>query len=324
MLNVESIIRKQTGASAIESSEVIQNLWSGYGWIKRYQLSGSTVSSVIAKHIQPPSRTNHPRGWNSDLSHQRKLKSYQVERVWYSDYVAKMGGKAKVPACYYCIKLDGEMLLILEDLNDSGFSKRLSPSLVTLNDAKNCLAWLAHFHGHFLGRDGKGLWEKGTYWHLDTRPDELTRMQNASLKKAASAIDQTLTNATYQTLVHGDAKLANFCFGSGDAVAAVDFQYVGKGCGMKDVAYLVSSCFEEEDCEKYESELLTHYFSELEVSINKSIDFHALKSEWCRLYHYAWADFYRFLDGWSPGHWKMHAYSARLVNQVLKELSDES
>ena len=74
-------------------------------------------------------------------------------------------------------------------------------------------------------------------------------MQNADLKKAAQGIDKRLQSARFQTLVHGDAKLANFCFSDVGQVAAVDFQYVGKGCGMKDVAYFISSCFNEEDCE---------------------------------------------------------------------------
>ncbi|MEM7298595.1 MAG: phosphotransferase, partial [Bacteroidota bacterium] len=159
------------------------------------------------------------------------------------------------------------------------------------------------------------------YWHLDTRPDEYERMKNLSLKEFAKAIDQRLSAASFQTLVHGDAKLANFCFSKQDKVAAVDFQYVGKGCGMKDVAYFISSCFHEKEIEKYEAELLNHYFNELEKSTDKSVDFQILKAEWMSLYKYAWADFYRFLDGWSPGHWKMHSYSEKLTREVIDELN---
>jgi len=40
--------------------------------------------------------------------------------------------------------------------------------------------------------------------------------------------------------VHGDAKLANFCFSrDGKKVAAVDFQYVDGGCGMKDLSRII-------------------------------------------------------------------------------------
>ena len=55
---------------------------SGYGSIKRYNLKGSDYTSVIVKHVEPDQGA-HPRGWNTDLSHQRKLKSYQVELNWY-------------------------------------------------------------------------------------------------------------------------------------------------------------------------------------------------------------------------------------------------
>ena len=62
----------------------------------------------------------------------------------------------------------------------------------------------------------------------------------------APELDRRLRAARFQTLVHGDAKPANFCFDARrGAVAAVDFQYVGGGCGMKDVAYLLSG--ERED-----------------------------------------------------------------------------
>ncbi|MEK9986815.1 MAG: choline kinase, partial [Opitutae bacterium] len=61
---------------------VVQRLWSDYGSIDRIGLEGTDVSSVIVKHVKPGSG-KHPRGWNTDLSRRRKLKSYQVETHWY-------------------------------------------------------------------------------------------------------------------------------------------------------------------------------------------------------------------------------------------------
>ncbi len=320
MLKVDDIVLRITGASDIPEVTSVQTLWSGYGELKRYHLDGGNYSSVIVKHIQLPKDNKHPRGWNTNLSHQRKLKSYQVERTWYQQYAEKTNNHCRVPKSYHAVEVGSELLLIMEDLDTSGYPNRSNPDIVTLNDAKNCLSWLASFHAQFMNTKPNGLWPIGTYWHLDTRPDEWEKMQNLPLKKAAKAIDKQLNNARYQTLVHGDAKLANFCFGKKDKVAAVDFQYVGGGCGMKDVAYFISSCFDEETCEKYEKELLGHYFNQLELAMDNSIDIQLVKNEWLTLYPYAWADFYRFLDGWSPGHWKMHEYSKNLTHEVIEEL----
>jgi len=212
------------------------------------------------------------------------------------------------------------ILLIMEDLNASGYTLRLHTGNVTLDHAKSCLTWLAHFHGEFMGNSPYNLWSIGTYWHLDTRPEEWEAMKHRELKQNAKAIDSRLKAASFQTIVHGDAKLANFCFHPDGKVAAVDFQYVGQGCGMKDVAYFISSCYEDDECEKYEEELLNHYFSELEMAMDKSVDFKEIRREWMSLYPYAWADFCRFLNGWSPGHWKLHGYSKRLTDKVLSDL----
>jgi hypothetical protein len=73
--------------------------------------------------------------------------------------------------------------------------------------------------------------------------------------------------------------------------------------------------------------LLNHYFKTLEINLNKislPINIQAVIEEYKTLYKYAWADFYRFLDGWSPGHWKMHDYSKAMTKQVLKELQIRS
>jgi len=125
--------------------------------------------------------------------------------------------------------------------------------------------------------------------------------------------------------VHGDAKLANFCFSSdGKQVAAVDFQYVGGGCGMKDVAYFISSCLDERECERLEGPLLAHYFAALKEALTEyqpEINSAEVEAVWRDLYPVAWCDFYRFLKGWSPGHWKIHRYSERLAREVVASLS---
>lgn len=103
-------------------------------------------------------------------------------------------------------------------------------------------------------------------------------------------------------------------------MAAVDFQYVGGGCGMKDVAYFIGSCLDEHDCERLETQLLDSYFAALHAALSKhqpAIDPQVVEAAWRPLYPVAWTDFYRFLQGWSPGHWKIHRYSERLASEVM-------
>ena len=213
--------------------------------------------------------------------------------------------------------------MVLEDLDASGFPVRKSS--VFIIEMQVCLKWLANFHAIFMGRGPAGLWPVGTYWHLDTRPDELDVMEDVGLKQAATRIDQILRLSPYQTFVHGDAKLANFCFSpDGQQVAAVDFQYVGGGCGMKDVAYFIGSCLHEEDCERYEEELLDWYFACLKEALVKrksTIDPAGIEENWRTLFPVAWADFHRFLKGWSPNHWKINGYSERITRDVVARLN---
>lgn len=309
-----SIILENTGATAIRTPELIQNLWSGYGKILRIRLEKATVGSVIVKHVQLPARQNHPRGWNSDISHQRKVRSYRVETTWYERY--SQNSRARLPRCLAIERYQDEVLIVLEDLDPAGYPLRLTS--LGWKEITSCLEWLARFHASYLGKAPEGLWETGTYWHLATRPQELAVLADQELKEAAPLIDQKLNNSTYQTFVHGDAKLANFCFAPEGQVAGVDFQYVGGGCGMKDVAYFVGSCLDEEASEKLESQILDTYFTYLQRELPEPIP--ALEAEWRSLYRVAWADFHRFLKGWSPGHWKINSYSERITQAVIKNL----
>ncbi len=310
------LLFSSTGAQRLLRRERVQELWSGYGQIERVFLEGGSFPSVIVKNVSPPSIRHHPRGWSSDRSHQRKLRSYEVELAWYRDWSSACPADCRVPGWIASDQSEDHVFLVLEDLNAAGYPQRRQQ--VSQEELHRCLRWLARFHAQFLGRAPQGLWEQGCYWHLATRPDELERLEDRPLKAAAAAIDQALSASPFQSLLHGDAKLANFCFGP-EGVAAVDFQYVGGGCGMKDVAYFLGSCLNEHECEKQEQPLLDLYFAELSKRVS-GVDTEALEQDWRSLYPVAWADFHRFLKGWSPGHWKINSYSERICRQVVKQL----
>ena len=321
---IDQFILEATGAEKLKRLGVVQTLWSGYGSIVRIALEGTKFSSVIVKHVQPENG-KHPRGWNTDLSHRRKLKSYEVETNWYRDQSnGEINQYARIPKCFGVKNSGLECLIVMEDLDASGYGERRSS--VNLEEMHLCVRWLARFHSYNIGRSSDGLWETGTYWHLETRPDELDQLEDPELKAIASAIDEKLKRSTFKTLVHGDAKLANFCFSQeGSGVAAVDFQYVGGGCGMKDLAYFVGSCFRDQEAEEKEEEILDFYFQELSkaiVSLGSSKSAADIEEDWRPLYKVAWADFHRFMKGWSPGHWKLSDYSERVTREVIDSLKN--
>ncbi len=302
------------------SVEVIQSLWGGYGELVRLVFP---ECSVIVKHVTLPRPAEHPLGWNTDLSHQRKLRSYQVEVSWYDEFSQLPDDRCRIPQGLKCFQTDNEWLIVMEDLARAGFPNVVTRA--TSTHLRACLSWLAHFHARYMGVQNAQLWESGTYWHLATRPDELAALEEDSqLKQAARLIDRTLSQAKYQTIVHGDAKLANFCFDQAESsAAAVDFQYVGHGCAMKDVALFMGSAVEPEACSEMESWVLDTYFAELMQALQiyqPQIDAEDVEREWRPLFAVAWADFQRFVKGWSPGHWKINPYTEALTARAITYL----
>ncbi|MCD0462787.1 phosphotransferase [Roseiconus lacunae] len=335
MQSLAEIVRHITGAKSVELGDVIQSLWSGYGVIQRAELVGVEEQEhdrplgVVIKHVDLSRARSNRRGWGGSISHRRKVKSYQVEKTFYESFANRCDRRCTVPrfVASHEIANSGGWVLILSDLDLEGYDCRKSQA--NAKDVQACLTWLANFHATFINETGTELWPIGTYWNLDTRPDEFAAMPEGRLKRAAKTIDRRLNEAKFQTLVHGDAKIANFCFeGRARAeVAAVDFQYVGRGCGMKDVAYFISSCFDESEAARQQDALLSFYFEQLENAFairEIRIDFSALEREWRELYAVAWADFCRFLSGWSPDHWKLNAYSDQVTETVLDQLDEAS
>ena len=326
-LRLSERVRRALGAGRVELSERVQSLWGGYGKVWRVQLSGARVENVIAKSVTPPAEREIARDPGKLRSHRRKLRSYAVELAFYERFAQACDANCRVPASLHAEAREGGFLFVLEDLDQAGFPGRRT--LCTSDEIVACLKWLAAFHARFLGVAPDGLWKVGTYWHLATRPDELARLSAGELRRAAPRIDQRLNSARFRTLVHGDAKLENFCFAdSGHAVAAVDFQYVGGGVGVKDVAYFLSSCLSAAECETRIPGYLDVYFDALRVARAARVDARAnandgeaLELEWRALFSWAWADFYRFLSGWAPAYAESDSYGRKQLELVLRSLA---
>ncbi|WP_060980949.1 phosphotransferase [Vibrio splendidus] len=332
--------------------QVIQRLWGGYGELVRLvfsQENNAELKSVIVKHVALPDQAEHPKGWNTKLSHQRKVHSYQVETAWYQSFSQQWDERCPIPVGLQCELAENEWLIVMQDLADIGFpltsqfdvlavfddltNKDTQSDLAsgyTLEEQKQrdaCLKWLANFHAKHINVDQEqsaSLWQVGTYWHLDTRPDELNALSDLQLKHQAQHIDRILRECPYPTLVHGDAKLANFCFDpESEKAAAVDFQYVGHGCAMKDVALFMSSAVRPQDCQEYEQEVLDIYFQHLKEALahyQPHLSFDEVEAAWRPMFYVAWADFQRFVKGWSPEHWKINPYTEQLTQKVVKQL----
>ncbi|RYZ07074.1 MAG: DUF1679 domain-containing protein [Myxococcales bacterium] len=300
-------VARLAGVEAATLEQRLQALWGGYGELLRVSLEDGR--SVIVKHVAPPRD-------DGSLSHRRKLRSYDAERTFYAEYAKRCEEPppCRVPRAHGVVASDAGWLFVLEDLDASGFPGRSSRA----GDAeiRATLRWLARFHARFLGAAPEGVWKVGTYWHLATRPDELRALGSHPLTRAAPRLDALLNGAQFRTFVHGDAKLENVCFSSGSSEAAlVDFQYVGGGVGVKDVAYFLSSCLSPRECEGSVPAYLEHYFHELTAALG-SASAGPVEREWRALFPVAWVDFYRFYRGWAPGDSSRDDYSERLLAEV--------
>lgn len=179
---VKTVILQVTGGTSVSKVDLIQELWSGYGKILRVGIEGGSAETVVVKHVQLEKSTEHPRGWNSDIGHQRKLKSYEVETTWYERYSFKSA--ARVPRCLAVEHFDNEVVIVLEDLDAAGYPIRKTE--VDWQEIDSVLEWLARFHAGFMG--GYSRWSLGER-HLLAPGDATTgarRTKRSKSKKSGS------------------------------------------------------------------------------------------------------------------------------------------
>lgn len=311
---IDRALRRSTQAQAVLELELLQPVWGGNGEVLRAELSGADVSSVIVKKIVSPQLKKK----RADPSAMRTIASYDNELAFYQKHAPTVPPDLKMARLYLGQRLAEGWLFIVEDLGLSG----LLPPSKTLSDEqiRAALRWLARLHAHFMSSPGEGLWKAGSYWNLATRKEELSKMTDTRLKNAAAALDEAINGATYKTIIHGDAKTDNFCFSDDEAVA-IDFQYAGLGCGMKDVMCLFDSSLSPFEAAVRVPALLDGYFQELSACLARTDQAeHAasIEHEWRALYPVAWADYYRFLDGWALGRYPPQGYVDEMTQVAVE------
>lgn len=225
------------------------------------------------------------------------------------------------------------MLIILSDLR-----RQYPRSCVSLDliHTKSVLRWLAAFHAAFWEEHiFADVWPEGSYWHLDTRREELQCIGSewAELRQVAEEIDAQLrgrenksdtSTGQFRTLIHGDSKAANILFGpvkTGDEppeCALYDFQYCGGGYGVKDVVYLLVSSVDARVLQKEEQSLLVYYYEylvkELKPEQRTAYTLDIMKQH----YQLALLDYVRFMAGW--GFWGNSSWAKKEAKKYLNEV----
>lgn len=211
---------------------------------------------------------------------------------------------------------------------------------------------LEHYELHqsttLLGKGG--VWLNGGYTYLATRRKEYAELRDDSEHEWSSALCQPLvgeksiaelaaaflssptsSSQPHRTLIHGNIKNENlFSTKSGDAVAFYDFQYVGLGLGVCDLAKLFTCSvpldmlvgdsghvnrITELKMMQGEKDLLRAYTSQLQKTAGKQYDWETLVRHW----ETALVDWLRFQASW--GFWGNSEWLEARVRSILKDES---
>ncbi|BFZ60632.1 hypothetical protein YB2330_001672 [Saitoella coloradoensis] len=348
----------------ITKSEQIATLWSGYGSITRLHLSSScgqpkSMRTAILKHITPPLLSSDPKDEDEDEDedegHRRKVISYEVERWFYTDLLPSVNYKlvAKIPTLLYAAADPSSLgcCLLLEDLSIEYPLEATWSCGCDLAQTKSVLRWLAMFHAQFWGWEGPlrtppreekkrrgkaGVWEQGGYWYLDTRLTEFDDTPDSRVKRAGRWVDKKLKSEgegegerRYMTLIHGDPKAANIVFKRGgvEECAIYDFQYVGRGVGMRDVVYFLATSVSARllMTREGEADLLDFYYGELVKGLRlegrgrgRGVGEGYTREVMQEHFGLCMVDWMRFMEGW--GRWGNAGWVERRVEQILDEI----
>ncbi|UJO13452.1 hypothetical protein CLAFUW4_02606 [Fulvia fulva] len=196
---------------------------------------------------------------------------------------------------------------------------------------------------------GGGVWLNGGYTYLATRRKEYRSLCNDQQSEWSSLLCRPVASAgqsiaelvakvlspsanegtrfaisDYETLIHGDVKSENlFTTTSGDAVAFYDFQYVGLGLGVCDLAKLFTCSVPLEllagpenthqPMSQGEHMLLEPYRQTLQETSGKDYPWDLFEQHW----NTALVDWLRFQASW--GFWGNTEWLEGRVRYILKD-----
>jgi thiamine kinase-like enzyme len=331
------------------TEEVVAHLWKGYGRISRFTAADGTTS-IIKRVSAPLLRAENLD--QAELDDLRKRFSYQIEHYLYENNPSGFVGNARIAK--FIASCDD--WLEMEDLKQSfplaksALSERHT-QVVLRWFAQFHATHFGSRHEEYpppIPSPGKDFptkrpdlwkslqetghlssisyWETGSYWYLTTRLRERATLPSSKdpLKDWKGAISAAIDYAVqsiprcFQTLIHGDAKVANVLFDSQEEhVAMYDFQYCGWSSPMRDVAAFLVTSTQKLD-EDIQDRLLRFYHKEL-ISELSNRDQEAAKyySFDLMLEHYGSciADFYRFQYSW--GLWGQYEFAGQMAEKWI-------
>ncbi|MFT6719209.1 MAG: Ser/Thr protein kinase RdoA (MazF antagonist) [Sphingobacteriales bacterium] len=296
--------------SELLNKVLIQGIWGGFGRVYSALLKGK---AVVVKHYS----WNNPDHLADPIQKEgllRKIASYHNELAFYSSCYRERINAAHLLGVN---RKETSLILIFED------GKGLIPNPSHhLNEDRisKVLSFLADLHANTLQKPWPLV---GNYWHYNTRKAEWNRIRNTWLKKYASRINDTLENAQFTCLIHGDSKASNYLM-SDDAnkIVPLDFQYFGTGIGVMDLVCFCSGIIPENDSAQFQS-WVNQYFQYLKLAMmkaNSPFSFQAVKQEWSGLIPLVWADYARFLEGWTGSSFKLGKWSDLMVARAQELL----
>ncbi|CAI7655482.1 unnamed protein product [Penicillium viridicatum] len=246
-------------ATTTKAAEHLSNLYGVEPGI------AGTTYPLILKLISPPRKSG-----TADEGHLRKMLSYEVEQYFYSEVVPQLGDDISIAKCLASTRdmddaegsaeLKGLMATVmvraaLDWL--AGFHSRSRGLLPATLDEYVLPPLEESSRRQSSGKDvGNGLWLNGGYTYLATRGKEYASLaqdtdsewsdvlcgvsEGNSLSVAEMvALFLTPRGRAIESYIHGDVKSENlFTTTNGDKVAFFDFQYVGLGLGVCDLAKL--------------------------------------------------------------------------------------